>query len=174
VGAGFRRTINTKTKTELLFFLTPHVAQQPERLPGMSADEMKGTTLTPNAVAPGVFDEHMRGLHRGATATQPSRPDRIIIEPGHDAGDHAGDRANDPLDADGNRMHEMAPEGDRTRGDPSVPDAQGIRRDNPQVRAEVQFPRRPQPQPQDQGDVNGQGGPIFVPGGDEDNGGPDQ
>src|SRR5439155_9246118 len=153
VGAAFRRDIRSKTKTELLFFLTPHVAQQPERLPGMSADELKSTTLTPNAVAPGVFDEHMRGMQRGATATQPSRPDKII-EPVPDA----------------NGAHDNDRDDDRARERSAVPDEQGIVRDNPQVRAEVQFPRRPPPQPQDQGDMNGETGPIFVPRGDEDNG----
>jgi len=38
-------------------------------------------------VAPGVFDEHMRGVQRGATAAEPTRPDRIISEPGVNHGD---------------------------------------------------------------------------------------
>ena len=73
----FSRTVVSKTKTELLIFLTPHVAQQPETLKPMSDDEMKGTRLTPRAVGPGTFDEHMRGMNRGniqetLPATQPS------------------------------------------------------------------------------------------------------
>jgi general secretion pathway protein D len=169
VGAAFRRDIKTKTKTELLFFLTPHVAQQPDRLPGMSADEMKGTTLTPKAVAPGVFDEHMRGVQRGATAAEPTRPDRIISEPGVNHGD--GTPNGGPNGNGG--THDIGAPGDARPGDRSAaPDEQGIVRDNPQVHAEVQFPRRPQPQPQDQGDMNS--GQIIVPGGDEDNGGSDQ
>jgi general secretion pathway protein D len=71
IGELFKRTQDTKTKTELLIFLTPHVAAQPEDLKAMSKDELKGTKLTPNAVYPGAFDEHMKGLERGAT-TQPS------------------------------------------------------------------------------------------------------
>ena len=72
----FSRTVVSKTKTELLIFLTPHVAQQPETLKPMSEDEMKGTRLTPTAVAPGTFDEHLRGMSRGSVterqpATQP-------------------------------------------------------------------------------------------------------
>jgi type II secretion system protein D len=73
----FSRTEITKTKTELLIFLTPHVAQQPETLKPMSQDELKGTKLTPRAVEPGVFDEHLRGMQRGNVpeakpATRPS------------------------------------------------------------------------------------------------------
>ena len=42
----------------------------------MSRDELKGTRLTPRAVGPGVFEEHLRGMQRGAVregapATQP-------------------------------------------------------------------------------------------------------
>ena len=75
-GLAFRREIKTKSKTELLFFLTPHVAQQPGSLQNMSKDEMGGTRLTPNAVAPGVFDEHMRGMQRGATTLEAKPADR--------------------------------------------------------------------------------------------------
>jgi len=73
VGPAFSRYQNTKTKTELLIFLTPHVAPVPESLRHMSSDELRGTTLTPNAVAPGTFQEHMRGMQRGgAVPTQPA------------------------------------------------------------------------------------------------------
>ena len=79
IGYAFSRTIVDKTKTELLIFLTPHVAQQPDLLNPMSNDEMKGTRLTPSAVSPGTFDEHLRGLQRGAApnlppASQPTPP----------------------------------------------------------------------------------------------------
>jgi hypothetical protein len=72
----FSRTREAKTKTELLIFLTPHVAERPELLGGMSEDEMGGTTLTPNAVEPGMFDDHMRNMKRGAMPlTRPRGPD---------------------------------------------------------------------------------------------------
>jgi general secretion pathway protein D len=67
LGLLFQRNDVAKTKTELLIFLTPHVALNPETLNPMSRDEMKGLKLTPSAVSPGVFDEHMRGLQRGTT-----------------------------------------------------------------------------------------------------------
>jgi len=60
-----------KQKTELLIFLTPHVAAEPDTLRPMTADEMKGLRLTPNAVEPGTFQEQLRGLQRGNASTQP-------------------------------------------------------------------------------------------------------
>jgi general secretion pathway protein D len=75
LGMLFRRTQTTKTKTELLIFLTPHVAQEPSDLQPMSNDEMKGTRLTPNAVSPGTFQEQMNGMRRGQSPqTQPIGP----------------------------------------------------------------------------------------------------
>jgi general secretion pathway protein D len=71
IGPIFQRNQVTKTKTELLIFLTPHVAQQPELLKGMSQDELKGTKLTPGAVEPGIFDEQIRGMQRGAMNVTP-------------------------------------------------------------------------------------------------------
>jgi len=72
LGLLFQRNQTSKAKTELLIFLTPHVAAAPARLTSMSQDEMKGTKLTPHAVSPGTFDEHMRGMQRGAATDEPS------------------------------------------------------------------------------------------------------
>jgi general secretion pathway protein D len=74
LGYLFSRTIVDKTKTELLIFLTPHVAQQPESLTSMSRDETKGTQLTPNAVAPGTFEQHLQGMKRGAVSSPQTQP----------------------------------------------------------------------------------------------------
>lgn len=74
IGPAFQRNQVQKTKTELLIFLTPHVAQQPESLKPMSQDELKGTKLTPGAVEPGTFDEQIRGLQRGAGPTTKPTP----------------------------------------------------------------------------------------------------
>jgi len=71
VGALFRRTIQKKSKTELLIFLTPHVAQQPEALAGMSKDEVAGSQAVQGAVTTSAFQEHLKGLERGA-ASPPS------------------------------------------------------------------------------------------------------
>jgi general secretion pathway protein D len=77
IGPAFTRYQNSKTKTELLIFLTPHVAQLPDALRPMSSDELRGTKLTPNAVEPGTFQDHLRGMQRGGgipaqPATQPA------------------------------------------------------------------------------------------------------
>jgi general secretion pathway protein D len=50
LGAIFQRHQDSKTKTELLIFMTPHVAARPESLQDMGKDEMQGTKLTPHAV----------------------------------------------------------------------------------------------------------------------------
>jgi type II secretion system protein D len=82
IGIAFSRTEVDKSKTELLIFLTPHVAQMPEELKPMTEDELKGTRLTPRAVEPGIFDEHMQGLRRGnIPATQQSAPSPPVFDP---------------------------------------------------------------------------------------------
>lgn len=73
LGEAFKRREKKNTKTELLIFLTPHVAAQPDALQGMSQTEMEGSKLVPQAVDPNAFKEHMEGMQRGAT-TQPSAP----------------------------------------------------------------------------------------------------
>ncbi|HSV15640.1 MAG TPA: type II secretion system secretin GspD, partial [Tepidisphaeraceae bacterium] len=84
LGLAFQRNQVTKTKTELLIFLTPHVAAAPEQLKPMSADEMKGLKLTPQAVQPGTFQDHMEGMQRGggAPAEQPDRGKAYDTAPG--------------------------------------------------------------------------------------------
>jgi general secretion pathway protein D len=75
LSAIFNRTRITKTKTELLIFLTPHVAQRTDELGPMSDDERKGLKLTPGAVQQGTFDEHMEGMQRGQSPqTRPTTP----------------------------------------------------------------------------------------------------
>ena len=74
LGMLFKRTQNTKIKTELLIFLTPHVALRPDVLPAMSKDEEQGLKLTPNAISPGTFQDHMRGMERGGSAPLPEAP----------------------------------------------------------------------------------------------------
>ena len=71
LGALFTRTTKDKTKTELLIFLTPHVAKVPEDLAAMSASEQAGTKAVRDAVEPGTFDDHLKGLQRGAATPQP-------------------------------------------------------------------------------------------------------
>jgi general secretion pathway protein D len=77
LGMLFKRTQNQKSKTELLIFLTPHVALQPDLLKDMSEEEQKNLKLVPNAVQPGVWEDHLKGMRAGATTTQPSESLRI-------------------------------------------------------------------------------------------------
>ena len=65
LGALFRRKTMDKSKTELLIFLTPHVAQEPGVLKRMAEEEKAGLKLVPEAVSPGTFDEHLDGMERG-------------------------------------------------------------------------------------------------------------
>jgi general secretion pathway protein D len=73
LGLLFQRNQTDKTKTELLIFLTPHVAAQANLLKPMTEDELKGVKLTPNAVEPGAFQEHMQGMQRGGAQTRPTQ-----------------------------------------------------------------------------------------------------
>lgn len=82
----FSRRRVTKTKTELLIFLTPHVAQEPDSLQPMSTQEVEGTKLTPKAITPGTFDEHLKGMERGnVPQTQPARSSTSVFRPGGQA-----------------------------------------------------------------------------------------
>ncbi len=81
LGIMFSHVVEKKTKTELLIFLTPHVAHQPEDLQDMAEQEKKGLKAVPHAVQPGAYEDHLEGLKRGA-ATQPtSEPDIIEYQP---------------------------------------------------------------------------------------------
>ena len=81
LGLLFQRNTTDKTKTELLFFLTPHVARCPAYLKAMSKDEVKGLKLTPNAVSPGMFQDYMRDMQRGGTTQPTTEP---TAEPTHE------------------------------------------------------------------------------------------
>ena len=71
-GALFRRTVTTKSKTELLIFMTPHVAEEAVLLQEMSKDEQDGTVILRGAIGPGAFDRHLEGMQRGATPESPA------------------------------------------------------------------------------------------------------
>ena len=83
LGNAFRRTQKSKVKTELLIFLTPHVAAAPNVLKGMSQEEIDGTRLVPYS-DPTVYQEHMEGLKRGknSSSTQPTSKPSGLIEVG--------------------------------------------------------------------------------------------
>jgi general secretion pathway protein D len=77
VGILFGRRQKDKSKTELLIFLTPHVAHDPSCLKPMSDAETEHLKLVPNAVAPGTYQEHREGLERGGAPV--FVPDETVI-----------------------------------------------------------------------------------------------
>ena len=50
---------------------TPHVALRPDALPAMSRDEEQGLKLTPNAISPGTFQDHICNMERGGSMKHP-------------------------------------------------------------------------------------------------------
>ena len=74
IGFLFRRTIKTTVKTELLIFLTPQVAEEAQALRAISDAERRRTKLVPNAVSPGTFEEHIRGMGGDAAEPQDEKP----------------------------------------------------------------------------------------------------
>jgi hypothetical protein len=144
IGAAFRRVERTKTKTELLIFLTPHVASGPELLPGMTDDELRGTKLTPNAVDPGVYDEHRVGLQRGATKVIPRGGTRVTTQgPMHEMKEQPGDegRSQPPQDQPDRGVDDGSP---RLRNaPPPLPSGQE------ELRGEFGRPDVPDARPQD-------------------------
>ncbi len=83
LGELFKSVDKDKTKTELLIFLTPHVAQQPSQLPAMSEDETAGAKAVRGAGGTGAFEEHLEGMKRGATPkTDADKPTGPVVIPG--------------------------------------------------------------------------------------------
>jgi len=66
LGALFRRTVTETSKTELLIFITPHVATGAEALAGISRREEQAAKIAPTAVKPGAFAEHMKVMRAAA------------------------------------------------------------------------------------------------------------
>ena len=65
VGNLFKRTETLKTKTELLIFLTPHVAQVAAELTAISNTERMRSTLNTDAVGAELFKKHMDDMQPG-------------------------------------------------------------------------------------------------------------
>jgi general secretion pathway protein D len=66
LGALFRRTTTDTTKTELLIFLTPHVALEAASLEGISEGELQNNKLVPQAIEPGALEKQLQGMQRNA------------------------------------------------------------------------------------------------------------
>jgi len=61
-GLLFRRSIKEKTKTELLIFLTPIVAQKPEELTAISEAERARSNLEKDSESSDIFQKHMDAM----------------------------------------------------------------------------------------------------------------
>lgn len=61
----FKRIVKEKVKTELLIFLTPHVAKESRDLTDMSEDEKEGSKILDDVGGEGTFQDHMDGMQRG-------------------------------------------------------------------------------------------------------------
>lgn len=74
LGALFRRTTSTKTKTELVVFLTPQVIQDPEELSRLSLEARSRMQSGTSAVEKGALARHLDRLD-AATPGQPVLPE---------------------------------------------------------------------------------------------------
>lgn len=72
-GALFRRTVSQKSKTELLIFLTPHVAKTPEELTPISELERSQSALEQNKEIADIYRKHMDAM-RAHPAVEPNKP----------------------------------------------------------------------------------------------------
>ncbi|QQE11309.1 type II secretion system secretin GspD [Planctomycetota bacterium] len=63
VGELFKARKNEKVKTELLIFLTPHVASEPRELDEINEIELKGFQLPSRASNPEIYDEHFSNMN---------------------------------------------------------------------------------------------------------------
>jgi general secretion pathway protein D len=82
LGILFARDKTTKGKTELLIFLTPHVAQDQERLKEISEGEEKNVQEIQKAVEPGKYDQHMDAMRRSKyVAPPPTEPKKEAPAP---------------------------------------------------------------------------------------------
>ena len=93
LGWFFRRKEDKISKTELLIFLTPHVALKPEHLEAMSQDEQKSHQVVPKAVEPGKFEEYLESMRRGSSknAREAERETEGAESEGGGAGDAGAD-----------------------------------------------------------------------------------
>ena len=93
VGRVFSRVQYDKTKTELLIFLTPHVAARPEQLSPITQDLEKELKLTPHAIGPGVYQSHLRAMRGSGPQTEPTSTPSPVDS--IDLSDHTAERPSD-------------------------------------------------------------------------------
>jgi len=89
IGALFRSSLTQKQKTELLIFITPNIATKQVALLEISKHEEERAKLVPDAVGPGVFQEHLQNVRNPAVpnpgATTPAQPPAPVTAPAQPA-----------------------------------------------------------------------------------------
>jgi len=80
LGPLFQKTVKEKVKTELLIFLTPRVAEIPEKLKAISDAEEKNSDAIQDAVESGAFQRHMQAM-RGPTSQPAPTPGSAEMTP---------------------------------------------------------------------------------------------
>jgi len=73
IGELFKRKTKEKSKTELLIFLTPHVAMLDDELTEISEAEKSRNTLTQEGMGSELFEKHMEGM-KGNTKPKNKKP----------------------------------------------------------------------------------------------------
>lgn len=73
LGELFKRTEDSKSKTELLIFITPHVADQPHLLKEISEAEANGQEIVKNAMQGELYNKHLQRMGTEGN-TQPVAP----------------------------------------------------------------------------------------------------
>lgn len=81
LGLLFKSTTESKVKTELLIFLTPHVATLPDVLRKRSQQELDGSTALESAISPGAMQDHLNQM------APPDGSEPALTVPRHDTGD---------------------------------------------------------------------------------------
>lgn len=74
VGELFKRTIKSTSKIELLIFLTPYVAKEPEQLTGISATEEQRSMLSQDKEAGELYRRHMSAMRQEVVDPNQSQP----------------------------------------------------------------------------------------------------
>ena len=92
-GALFRRQVKEKAKTELLIFLTPHVAKRPEALTPISDHEQSRSALQKDETAAEIFHKHMDGMGGPSQAEKEAVPDMSSL-PSNATGDPSKETKN--------------------------------------------------------------------------------
>ncbi|MFG0249022.1 MAG: type II secretion system secretin GspD [Phycisphaeraceae bacterium JB051] len=86
VGELFKRTQDTKSKTELLIFITPHVADQPGILQAISESEENSQEIVKEAMEGKLYQRHLERMGKqgnaqpAANAKEETKQQQVIVE----------------------------------------------------------------------------------------------